>query len=119
MWVELCVSSYVKGLAVQTAAVLLESRGSAEAVLRIIECGRFYSPPSAARFGGCECPLRDLCSLLVRLGFAERIKAVTTSSPMSVFPRFSIFSQELIREAYQVKQVRKVVVQYKPAEGAL
>jgi hypothetical protein len=61
---------------------------------------------------------RDLQSLLSDLGFAERIKG-----SHHIFTRpgvaeiLNLQSLGSLAKAYQVKQVRKVIVQYKLAEG--
>ena len=60
----------------------------------------------------------ELCSLLSRLGFAERIKGShhiftheRVAEILNVQPRNSL------AKPYQVKQVRRVLVQYKLTEG--
>ena len=60
----------------------------------------------------------ELCSLLSRLGFAERIKGShhiftheRVAEILNVQPRNSL------AKPYQVKQVRRVLVQYKLIEG--
>lgn len=61
---------------------------------------------------------RDLETLLITLGFSERIKG-----SHHIFTRpdvVEILNLQPLRslaKAYQVKQVRKVIVQYKLAEG--
>jgi predicted RNA binding protein YcfA (HicA-like mRNA interferase family) len=61
---------------------------------------------------------RDLAALLIALGFSERIKG-----SHHIFTRpdvAEILNLQPLRslaKAYQVKQVRKVIVQYKLAEG--
>ncbi len=62
---------------------------------------------------------RDLEALLIKLGFSERIKG-----SHHIFTRPDVVEilnlQPLgsLAKAYQVKQVRKIIVQYKLAEGA-
>ena len=60
----------------------------------------------------------ELCSLLSRLGFIERIKGshhifthARVAEILNVQPRNSL------AKPYQVKQVRRVLVQYKLTEG--
>ena len=60
----------------------------------------------------------ELCSLLSRLGFIERIKGshhifthARVAEILNVQPRNSL------AKPYQVKQVRRVLVQYKLIEG--
>ena len=61
---------------------------------------------------------RDLEALLITLGFSERIKGshhiFTRPNVAEILNLQPIGS---VAKAYQVKQVRKVIVQYKLAEG--
>ena len=70
--------------------------------------------------GGADANIRfgDLQSLLVDLGFSERIKGShhiftrpDVAEILNLQPRGSL------AKPYQVKQVRKVIVQYKLVEG--
>lgn len=60
----------------------------------------------------------DLRSFLLRLGFAERIKG---SHHIFTHPRIAeilnLQPQNSMAKPYQVKQVRRILVQYKLAEG--
>jgi predicted RNA binding protein YcfA (HicA-like mRNA interferase family) len=61
---------------------------------------------------------RDLKALLTALGFAERIKGshhIFTRSDVAEI--LNLQPHGSLAKAYQVKQVRKVIVQYKLAEG--
>jgi predicted RNA binding protein YcfA (HicA-like mRNA interferase family) len=61
----------------------------------------------------------DLCALLSRLGFAERIKGshhIFTREDVAEI--LNLQPRKSLAKPYQVKQVRKVLVQYKLAEGA-
>jgi len=61
----------------------------------------------------------ELCALLLRLGFAERIKGshhiFTRDNVAEILNLQPIGS---LAKPYQVKQVRRVLVQYKLAEEA-
>jgi predicted RNA binding protein YcfA (HicA-like mRNA interferase family) len=60
----------------------------------------------------------DLRGLLLRLGFAERVKGshhIFTHEGVSEI--LNLQPKNSFAKAYQVKQVRKVLVQYKLAEG--
>ena len=62
--------------------------------------------------------IRDLKALLTALGFAERIKGshhIFTRSDVAEI--LNLQPHGSLAKAYQVKQVRKVIVQYKLAEG--
>jgi predicted RNA binding protein YcfA (HicA-like mRNA interferase family) len=61
----------------------------------------------------------ELCALLARLGFSERIKGshhIFTRE--DVVEILNLQPRNSLAKPYQVKQVRKVLVQYKLAEGA-
>jgi predicted RNA binding protein YcfA (HicA-like mRNA interferase family) len=60
----------------------------------------------------------DLCALLSRLGFAERIKGshhIFTREDVAEI--LNLQPRNSFAKPYQVKQVRKVIVQHKLAEG--
>ena len=62
----------------------------------------------------------DLCRLLVRLGFAERVKGshhIFTKDGVAEI--LNLQPKKAFAKSYQVKQVRKILVQYKLAEGLL
>jgi len=62
----------------------------------------------------------DLRSLLLRLGFAERIKGSHHIFTHDLMPEIlNLQPKNSFAKPYQVKQVRKAIVQYKLAEGAL
>ena len=70
------------------------------------------SSDSNVRFG-------DLRGLLLRLGFAERIKGshhIFTREDVAEI--LNLQPRNSLAKPYQVKQVRRVLVQYKLAEGA-
>jgi predicted RNA binding protein YcfA (HicA-like mRNA interferase family) len=61
---------------------------------------------------------RDLQTLLIHLGFAERIKGshhIFTRPDVAEILNLQPLGS--LAKAYQVKQVRKVIVQYKLTEG--
>jgi predicted RNA binding protein YcfA (HicA-like mRNA interferase family) len=61
----------------------------------------------------------DLCGLLSRLGFAERIKGSHhVFSHEKVAEILNLQPKNSFAKPYQVKQVRKILVQYKLGEGA-
>lgn len=61
----------------------------------------------------------DLKSLLARLGFSERIKGSHhIFTRPDVIEILNLQPRGSLAKAYQVKQVRKVIVQYKLAEEA-
>jgi len=61
----------------------------------------------------------ELCALLARLGFTERIKGSHhIFSHKNVDEILNLQSCNSLAKPYQVKQVRKVLVQYKLTEGA-
>jgi predicted RNA binding protein YcfA (HicA-like mRNA interferase family) len=61
----------------------------------------------------------DLRSLLTRLGFAERIKGSHhIFSRDDIAEILNLQPQGSLAKPYQVKQVRKVLVQHKLTEGA-
>ena len=86
----------------------MQDRDVADAVLKQVLRG---SADANIRFS-------ELCSLLKKLGFAERIRG-----SHHIFTRDGIAEilnlqpRRSIAKAYQVKQVRAVLVQYKLGEG--
>jgi predicted RNA binding protein YcfA (HicA-like mRNA interferase family) len=61
----------------------------------------------------------ELCTLLSRLGFAERIKGshhIFTREDVAEI--LNLQPRNSLAKPYQVKQVRKIIIQYKLAEGA-
>jgi len=60
----------------------------------------------------------ELCALLARLGFTERIKGSHhIFSHENVDEILNLQPRSSLAKPYQVKQVRKVLVQYKLTEG--
>ena len=61
----------------------------------------------------------DLRSLLFRLGFAERVRGSHHIFTHERFPEIlNLQPKNSFAKPYQVKQVRKVLVQYKLTQGA-
>jgi predicted RNA binding protein YcfA (HicA-like mRNA interferase family) len=61
----------------------------------------------------------NLCSLLSRLGFAERVKGSHHIFTREDIPEIlNPQSRGSLAKPYQVKQVRKVLIQHKLTEGA-
>jgi len=61
----------------------------------------------------------ELCTLLSRLGFAERIRGshhIFTREDVAEI--LNLQPRNSLAKPYQVKQVRKIIIQYKLAEGA-
>jgi hypothetical protein len=61
----------------------------------------------------------DLCGLLSRLGFSERIRGSHHIFTREGIPEiFNLQPRNSLAKPYQVKQVRRVLVQHKLTEGA-
>jgi len=57
---------------------------------------------------------RDLCSLLLALGFHERVRGSHHSFKRAgVVGRITLNSDGKLAKAYQVEQVRKIILEYK------